>query len=63
MAGKVKSLTKSDQISSITPPGPLGNLSLNAYTGDAGTIVLHFCNPSKAEVITPPGSYSFLAVR
>jgi hypothetical protein len=58
----VKGLTKSDQITSITPPGRLGNLSLSAYASDEGAIVLHFCNPSSSEATTPPGAYSFLAV-
>jgi hypothetical protein len=60
---QAKGLTKSDHITSITPPGNLGNLSLNAYPSDGGAIVLHFCNPSPAEVIAPSGTYSFLAVR
>jgi hypothetical protein len=63
VVGEAKGLTKSDQITSITPPGRLGNLSLNAYPADEGAIILHFCNPSGSEVITPPGAYSFLAVR
>jgi hypothetical protein len=58
----VKGLTKSDQITSITPPGRLGNLSLSAYASGEGTIILHFCNPSSSEATTPPGAYSFLAV-
>jgi hypothetical protein len=61
--GEAKDVAKSDQITSITPPGRLGNLSLNAYPGDDGTIILHFCNPSSSEAITPVGAYSFLAVR
>ncbi|MGB8784104.1 MAG: hypothetical protein ACLP0H_22335 [Terriglobales bacterium] len=62
VVGEAKGLTKRDQISSITPPGKLGNLSLNAYPADDDAIVLHFCNPSGSEVITPAGAYSFLAV-
>jgi hypothetical protein len=58
-----KGLAKSDQITSITPPGRLGNLSLNAYPSGEGAIILHFCNPSSTEAIAPPGAYSFLAVR
>jgi hypothetical protein len=58
----MKGLTKSDQITSITPPGRLGNLSLSAYASGEGTIILHFCNPSSSEATTPPGAYSFLAV-
>jgi hypothetical protein len=62
VVGEAKSLTKSDQITSITPPGRLGNLSLNAYPAHEGAIILHFCNASGSETITPPGTYSFLAV-
>ncbi len=58
----VKGLTKSDQITSVTPPGRLGNLSLSAYASGEDTIILHFCNPSSSEATTPPGAYSFLAV-
>jgi hypothetical protein len=61
--GKAGGLTKSDQITGITPPEKFGNLSLNAYAAGADTIVLHFCNPSGTEAITPSGTYSFLAVR
>jgi hypothetical protein len=60
--GEVKGLSKSDQITSLTPPGRLGNLSLSAYASGEGTIILHFCNPSSSEATTPLGAYSFLAV-
>ena len=63
VVGGAKGITKSDQITSITPPGKLGNLSLNAYPSDDGGIILHFCNPSRFEAITPHGVYSFLSVR
>jgi len=63
VVGGAKGITKFDQITSITPPGRLGNLSLNAYPGDEGAIILHFCNPSRFEAITPHGAYSFLSVR
>ena len=63
VVGEAKGLTKSDQITGVTPPGRLGNLSLNTYSADEGLIVLHFCNPSGSEAITPSGAYSFLAVR
>lgn len=63
VVGEARNLAKSDQITSITPPGRLGNLSLNAYPADEGAITLHFCNPSNSEVVTPLGTYSFLAVR
>lgn len=61
--GQTKGLAKSDHITSVTPPGGLGNLSLNAYPADESAIILHFCNPSRSEVIAPSGAYSFLAVR
>jgi hypothetical protein len=61
--GEAKGLTKSDQIAGITPPGRLGNLSLNAYPAAEDAVILHFCNPSGSEAITPSGAYSFLAVR
>ncbi len=60
--GEVKGITQSDQITSITPPGRLGNLSLSAYASGEGAIILHFCNASSSEASTPPGAYSFLAV-
>ena len=63
VAGKAKGLMKADQITSITPPGRLGNVSLNAYPIDEGVVNLHFCNPSNSPVTNPPGIYSFLAVR
>ena len=56
-------LTPGEHVLSITPPKPLGNLVLNAYAGDSGTVILHFCNPSTATVGTPPGLYTFLVVR
>jgi hypothetical protein len=58
----VSGLITSDQVTAVTPAGPLGNLSLNAYPGGNDSLTLHFCNPSLASVDTPPGSYSFLAV-
>lgn len=61
--GEARGLTRSDQVTGITPPERLGNLSLNAYPSDEGVIVLHFCNPSKSETITPSGAYSFLSLR
>ncbi len=62
VVSQAKGLTKSDAITSVTPPGRLGNVSLNAYASDEGSVILHFCNPSRVEVTTPAGSYSFLAV-
>jgi hypothetical protein len=55
-------LTTADQITGITPPASLGNLSLNAYAMAADRLVLHFCNPSTSAVNVPAGAYSFLAV-
>ena len=55
-------LSKSDLITGITPPKPLGNLSLNAYASAPDTLTLHFCNPTTASVGIPPGVYSFLGV-
>lgn len=60
---KAVGVTKSDQITGVTPPGGLGNLSLNTYPGDADAVILHFCNPGTSETSTPKGTYSFLAVR
>jgi hypothetical protein len=62
VVGKVGGLSKSDQITGITPPAKLGNLSLNAYAAGADAVMLHFCNPSGSEAISPPGAYLFLAV-
>jgi hypothetical protein len=62
VVGKVRGLTKSDQIAGVTPPSKLGNLSLNAYATGEDAIMLHFCNSSGFEAISPPGAYSFLAV-
>ena len=58
----VTGLNPADQITGITPPSDLGNLSLNAYAKSANTLILHFCNPSAAAVAVPKGAYSFLAV-
>jgi hypothetical protein len=63
VAGKVDGLNKADQVTGITPPAKLGNLSLNAYAAEADMITLHLCNPSGIEAIAPSGTYSFLAVR
>ena len=58
----VTGLLATDRISNITPPTALGNVSLNAYASAAGTVLLHFCNPSASSVTPPAGVYSFLAV-
>ncbi len=55
-------LAKSDLITGITPPKPLGNLSLNAYASAADTLMLHFCNPTTSSASIPSGVYSFLSV-
>jgi hypothetical protein len=62
VVAEVNGLTRSDHITSVTPSDKLGNLSLNAYPADEGSITLHFCNPSRSEVLSPSGTYSFLAV-
>lgn len=58
----VAGLTETDQITGLTPPHALGNLSLNGYAGAVGIIILHFCNPTPLPVAVPAGVYSFLAV-
>jgi hypothetical protein len=63
VVGEASGLSRLDQVAGITPPQRLGNLSLNAYPGDEGAVILHFCNPGKSEMLTPSGAYSFLAVR
>jgi hypothetical protein len=63
MVVKAVGVTKSDQITGVTPPAGLGNLSLNTYPADADAVTLHFCNPGTSETSTPKGTYSFLAVR
>ena len=62
IAAKAAGLTSSDQITSVTPPDRLGNLSLNAYASP-DSVTLHFCNASTAAAAVPAGAYSFLAVR
>ncbi len=58
----VPGLSAADVIGNITPPGPLGRVSLNAYPAGAGSVTFHFCNPSNGSASPPSGSYSFLAV-
>jgi hypothetical protein len=58
----VTGLSTADQITGITPPVELGNLSVNAYSQSANTLILHFCNPSTAPVRVPSGPFSFFAV-
>jgi hypothetical protein len=60
---KANGLTPADLLTGITPPAALGNLSLNGYASASDTVTLHFCNAGASGVATPPGKYSFLAVR
>jgi hypothetical protein len=53
---------KADVITGLTPPSALGNLSVSAYPGSAGSVSLHFCNASQATAIAPAGVYSFVTV-
>jgi hypothetical protein len=62
VVGKAAGLMSPDQITSVTPPNKLGNLSLNAYASVADSVILHFCNASNGEAATPAGAYSFMAV-
>jgi hypothetical protein len=55
-------VTAADRVSNITPPGVLGNISINAYISARDTLLLHFCNPSASPAVPPPGIYSVLAV-
>jgi hypothetical protein len=63
VVAKAAGLRNADQITSVTPPNKLGNLSLNAYAGPPDSLILHFCNTSSREASSPAGTYSFLAVR
>jgi hypothetical protein len=58
----VTGLLATDRISNITSPSALGNVAVNGYASAAGTVLLHFCNPSSTSVTPPAGVYSFLAV-
>jgi hypothetical protein len=58
----INGLAPVDNITAITPPRPLGNLSLTAYPGAKDTLTLHFCNSSMSMVSTPAGAYSFIAM-
>ncbi len=62
VSSSVSGLIATDQIAGVTPPGPLGSLSLNAYASAKETAVLHFCNAGTAAAKAPAGTYSFLAV-
>jgi hypothetical protein len=63
LTAKAVGLTESDQITGVTPPAGLGNLSLNAYPADTDVVNFHFCNSSTSEALSPVGTYSFLAIR
>lgn len=58
----VSGLTTADELGSISPPGQLGNISLNGYASAPNTVTLHFCDASSASVTPPAGSYTFLAM-
>jgi hypothetical protein len=58
----VSGLTTSDNLGSISPPGPLGNVSVSGQASAANTVTLHFCNVSSTAVTPPAGSYRFLAM-
>ena len=58
----VSGLAATDNLGSIKPPGPPGNVSINGYASAANTLTLHFCNVSVASAIPPPGAYTFLAM-
>ena len=59
---RVAGLIPADVITGITPPTPLGSLSVNAYAGGKDTLTLHFCNTGSAAANVPAGNYTFLAV-
>jgi len=58
----LEGVTAVDRVSNVTPPGELGNISINAYISARDTLLLHFCNPSATSVSPPRGVYSVLAV-
>jgi hypothetical protein len=58
----VKGVVVGDEIAAVTPPGKLGNLSINVYASAADAVVFHFCNAGAAVAKAPVGTYSFLAV-
>ena len=55
-------VTVVDRVSSVTPPGTLGNISINAYILARDILTLHFCNPSASDAGPPRGVYSVLAI-
>jgi hypothetical protein len=58
----LEGVTTADRVSNVTPPGVLGNISINAYISARDTLLLHFCNPGTSSVSPPQGIYSVLAV-
>ena len=58
----VSGLVPADNLGSIRPPAPLGNLSMNGYASATNTVLLHFCNAATASVVPPAGAYTFLAM-
>ena len=63
VAVAVSGLLPSDTLSEVTPPGPLGNLSLNAYPSGVGVLTLHLCNAGPASASAPAGTYRLRAMR
>lgn len=55
-------VTTADRVLSVTPPGQLGNISMNAYISTPDLLLLHFCNFGKSSTSPPQGIYSILAV-
>jgi hypothetical protein len=53
----------SDEVGQVSWPGALGNLSVSAQVPSNNNILLHFCNPSAANVTPPAGVYRFFVFR
>jgi hypothetical protein len=51
-----------DRVSSVTPPGTLGNISINDYILARDILTLHFCNPNASDAVPPRGVHSVLAI-
>ena len=58
----VTGLSATDNLGSIRPPAPLGNVSMNGYASAANTLILHFCNMTATGAVPPAGAYTFLAM-
>jgi hypothetical protein len=58
----LEGVTVADRVSSLTPPGTLGNISINACILARDILTLHFCNPSASDPVPPRGVYSVLAI-